>query len=93
MTTPKVRGRPSLVALVGALACAALLCGGCSVFNGSFFTSKAKIAKKKAEDPMALVPFANRIELQRVWSAKVSGEVPRLRLRSEERRVGKECSS
>ena len=72
MTAPKV--------LVGALACALLLCAGCSVFNGSVFTSKAKIAKKKAEEPMALVPFANRIDLQRVWSVKVSGEVPRLRL-------------
>ncbi len=80
MTTSNVRVRPSRVALVGALVCAALLCAGCSVFNGSFFTSKAKIAKKKAEEPMALVPFANRIELKRVWSASMSGEVPRLRL-------------
>jgi outer membrane protein assembly factor BamB len=65
----------SLAALVGALLCAALLCAGCS-----YFTSKAKIAKKKAEDPMELVSFPNHIELQRVWSVKVSGEVPRLRL-------------
>ena len=80
MTTAKICTRPSRVALVGVLACAALLCAGCSVFNGSIFTSKAKIAKKKADEPMALVPFANRIELKRVWSTSVSGEVPRLRL-------------
>ncbi len=80
MITPEVWRRPGLVALLGALACAALLCAGCSVFNGSIFNSKAKLAKKKAEEPMVLVPFANRIELQRVWSVSLSGEVPRLRL-------------
>jgi outer membrane protein assembly factor BamB len=80
VTAPKVCGRVSLAALAGVLACALLLCAGCSVFNGSIFTSKAKVAKKKADEPMQLVPFANRIDLQRVWSVKVSGEVPRLRL-------------
>jgi outer membrane protein assembly factor BamB len=71
----RVGGRLGLAALSGALLCTALLCAGCSLF-----TSKAKTAQKKADDPMTLVPFANRIELQRVWSAKLSGEVPKLRL-------------
>jgi outer membrane protein assembly factor BamB len=57
--------------LLGVLLCAALLCAGCSS------TSKAK---KKADAPAVLVPFANRIELQRVWSTKLSGEAPKLRL-------------
>ncbi len=72
MSTERVCGRPSLAALVGALVCAALLCAGCS--------STAKKAKKKADEPAALVPFVNRIELQRVWSVKLSGEAPILRL-------------
>jgi outer membrane protein assembly factor BamB len=57
--------------LLGVLLCSALLCAGCSS------TSKAK---KKADAPAVLVPFANRIELQRVWSTKLSGEAPKLRL-------------
>jgi outer membrane protein assembly factor BamB len=72
VSTKRVCGRPSLAALVGALVCAALLCAGCS--------STAKKAKKKADEPAALVPFVNRIELQRVWSVKLSGEAPKLRL-------------
>jgi outer membrane protein assembly factor BamB len=70
-----MKGRPGLAALAGALLCAALLCAGCSMF-----TSKAKLAKKKADEPAALVPFDNRIALQRAWSVKLSGEAPKLRL-------------
>ncbi len=68
-------GRPSLAGLSLALLCAVLLCAGCS-----WFTSKTTAAKKKADAPLALEPFPNRIELQRVWSTKLSGEVPKLRL-------------
>jgi len=75
VSSTRVCGRPSLAALTVALLCATLLSAGCSLF-----TSKAKVAKKKADAPMELVPFANRIDLQRVWSSKLSGEVPRLRL-------------
>jgi outer membrane protein assembly factor BamB len=57
--------------LFGVLICTALVCAGC--------TSAAK-AKKKADAPAVLVPFANRIELQRVWSIKLGGEAPKLRL-------------
>jgi outer membrane protein assembly factor BamB len=75
VTSARIQGRPGLAALAGALLCAALLCAGCSLF-----TSKAKAAKKKADEPTVLVPFANRIALQRVWSVKLSGEAPKLRL-------------
>jgi outer membrane protein assembly factor BamB len=61
----------SLRVLLGALLCTALLCAGC--------TSASK-AKKKADAPAVLVPFPNRIELQRVWSTKLAGEAPKLRL-------------
>jgi outer membrane protein assembly factor BamB len=61
----------NLRVLLGVLACSLLLCAGCS---------SATKAKKKADAPAVLVPFANRIELQRVWSTKLSGEAPRLRL-------------
>ena len=67
------------IRLVKLGACALLLCAGCSMFS-SMFSSKAKIAKKKADEPAVLVPFANRIGLQRVWSVKLSGEAPKLRL-------------
>ena len=67
--------RPGPAALVGALLCVTLLCAGCSLFK-----SKASVAKKKADEPAVLVPFVNRIELQRVWSVKLSGEAPKLRL-------------
>ena len=55
----------SLRVLAGVLLCTALVCAGCSA------TSKAK---KKEDAPAVLVPFANHIELQRVWSTKLSGE-------------------
>ena len=57
--------------LLGVLLCTALMCAGCS---------SASKNKKKNDAPAALVPFANRIELQRVWSTKLSGEAPKLRL-------------
>jgi outer membrane protein assembly factor BamB len=57
--------------LFGVLLCTALLSAGCS---------SASKAKKKADAPAVLVPFANRIELQRVWSTKLSGQAPKLRL-------------
>jgi outer membrane protein assembly factor BamB len=72
-------GRQNLAALLGALACLALLCSGCSTFS-SMFKSKASNAKKKEDAPAVLEAFANRIELQRVWSVKLSGEAPKLRL-------------
>jgi outer membrane protein assembly factor BamB len=75
VSTARTHGRPGLAALAGALLCAALLCAGCSLF-----TSKAKAAKKKADEPTVLLPLANRIALRRVWSVKLSGEAPKLRL-------------
>ena len=57
--------------LLGVLLCTVLMCAGCS---------SASKNKKKNDAPAALVPFANRIELQRVWSTKLSGEAPKLRL-------------
>jgi outer membrane protein assembly factor BamB len=57
--------------LLGVLLCTALMCAGCS---------SASKNKKKNDAPAVLVPFANRIELQRVWSTKLSGEAPKLRL-------------
>ena len=57
--------------LFGVLICTVLVCAGC--------TNAAK-AKKKVDAPAVLVPFANRIELQRVWSIKLGGEAPKLRL-------------
>ncbi|MFI4868346.1 MAG: outer membrane protein assembly factor BamB [Steroidobacterales bacterium] len=71
MSRTRVCGRLSLAALSAALLCATLLCASCTA---------ASKAKKKADAPEALVPFPNRIELQRVWSTKLSGEVPKLRL-------------
>ncbi len=56
---------------LGIAVCVTLLCGGCS--------SKTKTAKKN-DKPAALVPMANHIAVQRVWSIKLSGEAPRLRL-------------
>ena len=58
--------------LLGVLLCTALVCAGCS--------SDTKNKKKKDDAAAVLVPFANRIELQRVWSTKLSGEAPKLRL-------------
>jgi outer membrane protein assembly factor BamB len=61
----------SLRVLLGVLLCTVLACAGCS---------SASKNKKKNEAPAVLVPFANHIELQRVWSTKLSGEAPKLRL-------------
>ncbi len=58
--------------LLGVMVCTALLCAGCS--------SNSKKKEKAKDAPAVLVPFANRIELQRVWSTKLSGEAPKLRL-------------
>ena len=58
--------------LLGVLLCTTLLCAGCS--------SSSKKKEKQKDAPTVLVPFANRIELQRVWSTKLSGEAPKLRL-------------
>jgi len=52
--------------------CAALVLGGC--------TSKTTKTAKKNDKPAVLVPLANRIQVQRVWSVKMSGEAPKLRL-------------
>jgi outer membrane protein assembly factor BamB len=63
-------------ALIVAVGCAALLCAGCSWY--SKLTSSTKAKKKEA--PAALALVLNRIEVQRVWTAKLSGEYPKLRL-------------
>jgi outer membrane protein assembly factor BamB len=63
-------------ALIVAVGCAAMLCAGCSWFPKLTSSSKAK----KKEAPAALAPVVNRIQLQRVWTAKLSGEYPKLRL-------------
>jgi outer membrane protein assembly factor BamB len=58
--------------LLGVLLCTTLLCAGCS--------SAAKKKEKQKDSAAVLVPFANHIELERVWSTKLSGEAPKLRL-------------
>jgi outer membrane protein assembly factor BamB len=62
----------SVRVLLGVLLCTALLCAGCS--------SASKKKEKQKDSAAVLVPFANRIELQRVWSTRLSGEAPKLRL-------------
>jgi len=67
-------GAASLIALFGTL----LLLSGCKYLHDK--TSDSKKASKAAEKPAVLVPVVNKIQLQRVWSAKISGEEPKLRL-------------
>jgi outer membrane protein assembly factor BamB len=62
-------------ALLVVLAAALLALGGCSSTK-----TKTTTAAKKNDKPMVLVPLANRIAVQRVWSAKLAGEQPKLRL-------------
>jgi outer membrane protein assembly factor BamB len=67
--------RPLSLALLAALLGAALLVCGCSYFHHT------KQTKKPATDkPMVLVPVRNHIDVKRVWSTKISGEKPKLRL-------------
>jgi outer membrane protein assembly factor BamB len=62
--------------LMGALLSAVVLVSGCSLFH-----IHKKDTKKAANDkPMVLVPLANHIDVRRVWSSKISGEQPKLRL-------------
>jgi outer membrane protein assembly factor BamB len=58
-------------ALLGVVIAGTLLTSGCS---------DKKDTKKAAEKPAVLVPLVNHLDVQRVWSTKISGEVPRLRL-------------
>jgi outer membrane protein assembly factor BamB len=68
-----LRLRAALIVVVG---CVVVLCAGCSWFSKLTSTSKAK----KKEAPAALAPVTNHIDVQRVWSVKLSGEYPKLRL-------------
>jgi outer membrane protein assembly factor BamB len=58
--------KPLLTALLGTV----LLCVGCS----------SPSAKKNSDKPVALIPIPNHLAVQRVWSAKLGGEAPKLRL-------------
>jgi outer membrane protein assembly factor BamB len=62
--------RPSLVILLSALF-GTLLLAGCS---------HKKDTKKANDKPIALVPITNHFDVKRVWSTKISGEKPKLRL-------------
>jgi outer membrane protein assembly factor BamB len=64
------RALPAIV--FGTLLGASLLLSGCSTHK--------KDTKKVNEKPMVLVPVTNHIDVRRVWSAKISGEAPKLRL-------------
>jgi outer membrane protein assembly factor BamB len=66
-----MRNRALPVALLSVLMVGTLLMSGCS---------HKKDTKKAAEKPTVLVPLVNHLEVKRIWSTKVSGEVPKLRL-------------
>jgi outer membrane protein assembly factor BamB len=71
VSTARLSWRALPAVLFGALLGASLLLSGCS---------HKKDTKKANEKPMVLVPVPNHIEVKRVWSTKISGEVPKLRL-------------
>jgi outer membrane protein assembly factor BamB len=59
----------------------ATLLSGCSHFSNIFHKKSATTTKKAAADkPTVLVPIANHFVVKRVWSTKISGEEPKLRL-------------
>jgi outer membrane protein assembly factor BamB len=62
--------RPALVMVLSALL-GTLLLAGCS---------HKKDTKKTSDKPIALVPITNHFEVKRVWSTRISGEKPKLRL-------------
>ncbi len=68
MAAHQLRGRGvSRPVLVGTLLLATVLSVGC-------------FGRTKKDKPVDLVKMTNRIEVQRVWKDKVSGEAPKLRL-------------
>jgi outer membrane protein assembly factor BamB len=67
--------RPLPLTLLATLLSASLLVSGCSLFH-----HKKQPKKETAEKPMVLVPLSNHIAVKRVWSSKISGEKPKLRL-------------
>jgi outer membrane protein assembly factor BamB len=72
VSTARSSWRPLSVTLLSVLLGTAVLLSGCS---------HKKDTKKAASDkPTVLLPLANHIDVQRVWSAKISGEQPKLRL-------------
>jgi outer membrane protein assembly factor BamB len=71
VSTARLPWRALPAVVLGALLGASLLLAGCS---------HKKDTKKASEKPMVLVPVSNHIEVKRVWSTKISGEAPKLRL-------------
>jgi outer membrane protein assembly factor BamB len=59
----------------------ALLLSGCSHIKNLFHTTApAKKAAAASDKPTVLVPISNHFEVRRVWSTRISGEKPKLRL-------------
>lgn len=72
MSTRTLPLRSVCIVLLSALLGATSL-SGCA-------THKKKDTKKANDKPMVLLPITNHFDVQRVWSVKVSGENPKLRL-------------
>jgi outer membrane protein assembly factor BamB len=66
--------------LLGVVLSVALLSGCSWIRSHTPHTHTADKKKASNDKPMVLVPIPNHFKVQRVWSAKISGEKPKLRL-------------